>query len=270
MSRLSRFLSWLLAIVLSYLGSACEAQRISEDDWDAVWNWLTCDECQLEVLEDSGAAPRFSLGTVGVLSEQLQGLSPSQVENMNRRYGDFFRSLPSTGSDEEEFIGRYLENLEASIQMRAAQALGYFEVWDTLEEALEAADAREYRDDVTGKLQTLLATRWNALPGASSGAIVFRILGRSDLNGVPLEQLISLCSEAPRAYFPPRAGLCFSYAGISLGSPVVSGGANDFTLEWLSVPQGVYEASGRPLGVDTTLLVRVLRPNLTDTVLIGY
>jgi len=111
----------------------------------AIVEWLECEECRAGELE---AVVRLEQAAVPSLVAALrEGPPPVRREAQRRHLIATYQRLKLTMS-EDDYVRRYAENYEALYRIRAADALAAIG-GPTARQALEAAAAQPYREDVT-------------------------------------------------------------------------------------------------------------------------
>lgn len=128
----------------------------------AMVDWLECEECEENQLENV-LKHRAMLEPL-MISTLQKGVAPANRElykrELEKRYDELVaasKTHPQTkpSSSKEEFVNRYLDNLTAQYQTRAAKALGAFG-GDRSRQALQSALAEQKREDVRKVIEQAL------------------------------------------------------------------------------------------------------------------
>jgi alpha-tubulin suppressor-like RCC1 family protein len=143
---------WPLYAALLLTFAACD--RLTMHEEAVIKASLTCDDC------DSGE--RDSVRNLGIravpeLSRALAGLTERRRDNLRLRFGAAYKRIAGVVQDSAAYVDRYIENFQATMQMRAAISLGDLGAEDELRQALDSADARGYRDDVIREIHRSIA-----------------------------------------------------------------------------------------------------------------
>lgn len=141
-----------------------------EDKWvpassygrdEGVLRWLTCDECiegELEAVLKMGeaAVPELASALIdGPDSEVIDSYRQFLEEQYSRLADRAVLEGVGFETSRTEYVDKYVSNLIARYQIRAARALGYIGGNDA-REALEGALSSQARDDVLATVQSVL------------------------------------------------------------------------------------------------------------------
>lgn len=164
---------WRSALFLSLAIAACfpttglgqtdSSQHMSRSDAvTALITWFECDDCGQGGLK---AVTRYGEAIVPSLVATLNaGPSPARRERLRRSRDAGYDELASQAgsklsmklaSSKEEYVARYLANLDARYRIRAAQALAAIGGTNA-RRALETALGKAERDDVRTAIQQSL------------------------------------------------------------------------------------------------------------------
>jgi alpha-tubulin suppressor-like RCC1 family protein len=151
----ARLFGMLCCVVLL---SACE--RLSDEEYAAVKDWLGCDECD--------SVQRARVAAIGadvktILAEALIGLSDARRDNLRQQFAASYNRIRSQVADSAEFVNRYLSDFESVVQKRAAQSLGDIGAVGELREALDSVESRGYRDDVVREIYRAISRATNTI-----------------------------------------------------------------------------------------------------------
>jgi hypothetical protein len=119
-----------------------------------VLNWLTCVECgpaELSFVVDS-----LGRTVIPLLDHALAGTDTAYRANLAYQFGTAYDRRPTAAFTRDEYIARFISNYEATVQRRAAVALGELGARAILERAL-ADRLQNYRPDVIRSIRRALA-----------------------------------------------------------------------------------------------------------------
>ena len=144
-----RTLSLALAILAI---AACERRRPpTEAERVGVLNWLTCVECTEN--ERSIVVDTLGPTIIPLLDQALAGLDSSYRSNAAWGFGADWAQLPTPTVPKATYVAHFMANFDATVQRRAAIALGELGAVDILAEAIAARALRGYRQDVVDVIQ---------------------------------------------------------------------------------------------------------------------
>jgi hypothetical protein len=81
------------------------SRGVTQVEWGLIDAWLSCDECRGGELEQVVA---IGESAVPILSQTLTGLPADRMENLTRRAGAAWRSIPDAESDSTTFVDYHL------------------------------------------------------------------------------------------------------------------------------------------------------------------
>jgi hypothetical protein len=150
-------------LLLSACSESEPEPQATREQTERIVEWLTCDECrdgELAYVVDSvgpAAAP--------VLEEALVAFPDEYVANIRAAVGLAWSRRTNPLIDSLEYVDRFVANYRATIQARAARALGALGEVAALERAYRERVALELRDDVVAAIESELARLGGGGPG---------------------------------------------------------------------------------------------------------
>lgn len=145
----------ILAIVLAGVLFLLPRTRTpTERERTRLMSWLTCTECT----EGQREFVRDSLGTavIPLLESALMGLDTTYRGNIAHGIGAHWALIDSASVDSATYVAHFLSNFDATVQRRAAVALGDLRAVDVLENALRPGNVQRYRADVVAVINESL------------------------------------------------------------------------------------------------------------------
>lgn len=235
--------------------------RLSENEYDLIIDWLSCEECERAMVDS--IVSQIGCRAVPVLEEFLYGLPEEVEKNVGRRVTAQWNELQPTGIDSVDFVQHYVSNMSRMAQLRAAVGLEALEAWSIIQMAHFEAEYLGFSPEVTSTLQYLVTERPSDVPSPFGSSVSGSLLDTMAGQGVPgVSVSVTHCGYAPPARTPPQAGECWT-PGIWGQRNSVSNAGGEFSITGLK--PGVYQldvgmVEGFVISPSPPLLIRLLAP----------
>ncbi len=243
-------------------------EGLSMEEFETMWAWLSCDECNGGEL-DSLLAMRNRGETVEFMSHYLRDSTSTPFRHMRERLQGAYTSIQPSSMTEAEFVDHFMANFRAMVRTRSAVALAHFELWDTLRLALASADAWDFREDERSEFQRTFLTGTSGLTSHLDSTSL-SVAWSASLPEDPPPPAVFRCAETPAAFSPPQPGRCYTYdVGPLTGWSIQDNGVERM-YSFSGLLEGVYEVRSAIPRPDSTVLVLLLATRGGETIRFAY
>jgi hypothetical protein len=137
-------------VLIAACGLAGSCQRgLSNDEFQLLLTWLTCDECLMQEREEVAA---LGERVIPFLVEAFDSLPGGRRELQRERYRQLHATLTAPTRSPTDFVEHYLDAFDETVRTRIALSLGDLEAWNAIADLRARALAAGYGASVTDLL----------------------------------------------------------------------------------------------------------------------